>query len=127
MELTDNLVFRASASQTIARAGYGSLVGTLNLPTITRVDQGIPGEAIASVGNPGLLPYESDNFDFSLEYYYGDASYISAGYFDKKVRNWIAGGILENVILNDQLASPGLGPLYNDAAAALQAQNGVYP
>ena len=127
MELTDDLVFRASVSQTVARAGYGSLVGTLNLPTITRVDQGIPGEAIASVGNPGLLPYESDNLDLSLEYYYGDASYISAGYFDKEVRNWIAGGILENVILNDQLASPGLGPLYNDAAAALQAQNGVYP
>ncbi len=127
MELTDNIVLRASVSQTIARAGYGSLVGTLNLPTITRVDQGIPGEAIASVGNPGLLPYESDNFDFSLEYYYGDASYISAGYFDKKVSNWIAGGVLEDVILNDQLASPGLGPLYQEAAAALQAQNGEYP
>lgn len=127
VELTDDIVFRASASQTIARAGFGSLVGTLNLPTITRVDQGVPGEAIASVGNPGLLPYESDNFDLSLEYYYGEASYIAAGYFDKTVRNWIAGGLLEDVILNDQLASPGLGPLYADAAAALQAQNGVYP
>jgi len=127
IELTDDIVLRASASQTIARAGYGSLIGTLNLPTITRVDQGIPGEAIASVGNPGLLPYEADNFDLSVEYYYGDASYISAGYFDKKVRNWIAGGTLENVILNDQLASPGLGPLYQEAAAALQAQNGAYP
>ncbi|MDB2512247.1 TonB-dependent receptor [Luminiphilus sp.] len=127
IELTDNIVLRASASQTLARAGYGSLVGTLNLPTITRVDQGIPGEATASVGNPGLLPYESDNFDLSLEYYYGDASYVSAGYFDKDVRNWIAGGVLEDVVLNDQLASPGLGPLYNNAAAALQAQNGAYP
>ena len=127
IELTDDIVLRASASQTIARAGYGSLIGTLNLPTITRVDQGVPGEAIASVGNPGLLPYEADNFDLSLEYYYGEASYISAGYFDKKVRNWIAGGTLENVILNDQLASPGLGPLYQDAAAALQAESGAYP
>ena len=127
IELTDDLVFRASASQSIARAGFGSLVGTLNLPTITRVDQGVPGQAIASVGNPGLLPYESDNFDLSLEYYYGDASYISAGYFDKKVRNWIGGSVLEDVILNDQLASPGLGPLYADAAAAIQAETGVYP
>ena len=127
IELTDDIVLRASASQTIARAGYGSLIGTLNLPTITRGDQGVPGEATASVGNPGLLPYEADNFDLSLEYYYGEASYISAGYFDKKVRNWIAGGTLENVILNDQLASPGLGPLYQDAAAALQAESGAYP
>ena len=30
-----------------------------------RVDQGIPGEAIASVGNPGLLPHEADNLDLS--------------------------------------------------------------
>jgi TonB-dependent receptor len=128
MELTDDIVLRASASQTIARAGYGSLVGTLNLPTITRVDQGIPGVATASVGNPGLLPYESDNFDISMEYYYGDASYISAGYFDKTVSNWIAGTQLEDVILNANLASPGLGPLYNDAAAAIMAGNGgVFP
>ncbi len=127
MEINDDMVFRASWSQTIARAGYGSLIGTLNLPTITRVDAGIPGEAIASVGNPGLLPYEADNLDFSFEYYYGDASYVSAGRFKKKVRNWIAGGTLQNVILNDQLASPGLGPLYRDAAAALLAQNGEYP
>ena len=128
MELTEDIVLRASASQTIARAGYGSLVGTLNLPTITRVDQGIPGVATASVGNPGLLPYESDNFDISLEYYYGDASYISAGYFDKTVSNWIAGTQLEDVILNANLASPGLGPLYNDAAAAIMASNGgVFP
>ena len=74
-----------------------------------------------------MLPYEADNLDFSFEYYYGDASYVSAGRFKKKVRNWIAGGTLENVILNDQLASPGLGPLYRDAAAALLAQNGEYP
>jgi len=128
IELTDDIVLRASASQTIARAGYGSLVGTLNLPTITRVDQGVPGVATASVGNPGLLPYESDNFDISLEYYYGDASYISAGYFDKTVSNWIAGTQLEDVILNANLASPGLGPLYNDAAAAIMATNGgVFP
>ena len=128
IELTDDIVLRASASQTIARAGYGSLVGTLNLPTITRVDQGVPGVAGASVGNPGLLPYESDNFDLSLEYYYGDASYISAGYFDKTVRNWISASQLEGVILNANLATPGLGPLYSDAAAAIMADNGgVFP
>jgi len=127
VDLTDDLKLRASVSQTIARAGYGDLIGVLNLPTITRVDQGIPGEAQASSGNPGLLPYEADNFDLSVEYYYGDASYISAGYFDKTVRNWIGGTTFEGVIVDDQLVSPGLGPLYQEAAAALQAQNGEYP
>ena len=36
-----------------------------------------------------LEPLESDNIDLSLEYYFGDASYVSAGFFHKKVKNFI--------------------------------------
>ena len=124
IELMDDLVFRASMSQTIARAGYGSLVGTLNVPLYQRVTNGEAGRSVANVGNPGLEPYKADNFDLSLEYYYGDASYISVGYFDKEVENWIGATTLEDQILFDNLVSPGLGPLYREAAAALIAQNG---
>ena len=34
---------------------------------------------------PGCY-HESENLDFSLEWYYGDASYVSVGYFDKSVK-----------------------------------------
>ena len=95
-------------------ASYGSLVGTLNLPTITRVDQAfLAGQLPQSV--TGLPPTSQIILTF-LEYYYGDASYISAGYFDKvPIDRW---GILGDVILNDQLAAL-LSPLYNDAYATL--------
>ncbi|MDA8946163.1 TonB-dependent receptor [Luminiphilus sp.] len=131
IELTDDLVMRASFSQTVARAGYGSLTAGLSVPptSLPRVIEGEPEELFANGGNPGVLPYEADNLDLSLEYYYGDASYISAGYFDKKVRNWISTQtIATNEILFPNAVSPGLGPLYQDAAAAILAlEGGSYP
>jgi TonB-dependent receptor len=111
IEIIDNVIFRASYSETIARASYGSLIGTLNAPTVLRVVEG-EHSAQASVGNPGLLPHESENFDLSLEWYYDDASYISVGYFDKSVENFVTAGEIEDVVLFPDLAHPALGPLY---------------
>ena len=34
-----------------------------------------------STGDPNLKPLQSENFDLSVEWYYGDASYVSAGWF----------------------------------------------
>ncbi|NCF77516.1 MAG: TonB-dependent receptor [Proteobacteria bacterium] len=124
IELTDELVLRGSASQTIARAGYGSLTAGISVPptSLPRVIAGEPEELFANGGNPGLLPYESDNLDLSLEYYYGDSSYISAGFFDKKVRNWISTQTLAtDAILFPNAVSPGLGSLYQEAAEAILA------
>ena len=43
--------------------------------------------------NPGLLPLESENFDVSLEWYYGADSYVSVGFFDKTVQNFVGTGV----------------------------------
>jgi TonB-dependent receptor len=43
----------------------------------------------ASQGNARLDPLESNNFDLSVEYYYGDANYFSVGYFQKNVSNFV--------------------------------------
>ena len=37
-----------------------------------------------------MLPYKSKNIDLSAEWYYSNDSYISAGFFHKKVRNFIS-------------------------------------
>ncbi|GIS25857.1 MAG: hypothetical protein CM15mP127_02300 [Gammaproteobacteria bacterium] len=42
-----------------------------------------------SYGNPDLDPYESDNFDLSIEYYGDDLFYISIGTFLKDIDNAI--------------------------------------
>ena len=114
IEIIDNVIFRASYSETIARPSYGDLRGNLSVGQVLRV---VEGEHIAegTVGNPGLLPHESENIDFSLEWYYGDASYVSVGYFDKSVMNFVTSGEQEGVVLFPDLAHPALGPLYEAA------------
>ena len=44
--------------------------------------------------NPGILPLESDNFDLSVEYYFSDTGYVSAGFFEKNVENFIGNSIV---------------------------------
>lgn len=118
IEVIDNVVFRASYSETLARPSYGDLRGNLSVGQVLRV---VEGEHIAdgTRGNPGLLPHESENIDLSLEWYYGDASYVSVGYFDKSVVNFVTSGEEEDVVLFPDLAHPALGPLYQAAVDEL--------
>jgi TonB-dependent receptor len=92
LDITDEIVARASYSQTIGRAPYSNLdaattVGSPNRPTV------LGGLNSGSSQNPSLLPLESENFDLSVEWYYGDASYVSVGFYDKTVVNFLGNGI----------------------------------
>jgi TonB-dependent receptor len=88
IQLLDNLKARASYSTTIARAQYNQLRAAVDVGG----SQGSTGNGFrptANASNTSLEPLESDNIDLSLEYYFGDASYVSAGFFHKKVKNFI--------------------------------------
>jgi len=84
-DLRDNLILRGSYGKSIGRAAWESLYGGLATTTRVRVDGGS-----STRGDPGLLPLESKNFDISLEWYYGEGSYVSVGYFRKNIRNFIS-------------------------------------
>lgn len=86
MSPMSDVKLRASYSHTITRPDYASLNGGLTLNSPVRPDGGGTGAS----GNPGLLPYKSKNIDLSAEWYYGRESYVSVGYFDKNVTNFIA-------------------------------------
>lgn len=108
LTVLDDFVFRASYSETIARPNYNFLTAGGRLDTV-RIDQ-----AQGSRGNPGLLPVESQNIDLSFEWYYSDASYVSVGFFDKEVDNFIS-----TTIVSDSSAftvtNPTTGPRFQDA------------
>ncbi len=91
VDLTDDIVARASVSKTIARAAYGNLYATttVNNPPRPTINGTNP---TASRGNAALLPLESSNFDFSVEWYYNDSSFISAGFYNKDVANFVGTG-----------------------------------
>jgi len=88
VDLTDEFKMRASFGRTIARPQYGNMflpTGVGHGSTLTYLG-GVPR---ADRGSVQLDPLESDNFDLSFEYYYGDANYASIGYFQKAVSNFV--------------------------------------
>ncbi|MDN3640725.1 TonB-dependent receptor [Simiduia curdlanivorans] len=120
LEISESLVGRFAVSRTLTRPTLDSMAPVTNIVT-TR--QG--GNLTASSGNPELKPFLSDNLDLSLEWYYGDASYISAGYFLKNVANFITNGTSAQTFVTSDgslLTDPSTGndvnaPDVNDAVA----------
>jgi TonB-dependent receptor len=111
-EVADDVILRASASETIARPGYNDIQAGASLGGQAGFNGGT-----GSRGDAGLLPYESTNYDLSTEWYYGDASYLSVGYFQKDVKNFIGTRqVRENFY---DLRNPTSGPRYRAAVAAL--------
>ena len=108
----EGVKLRASYSHTITRADYGSLQGGRRLDTLFRV-----GGGFGSVGNPGLQPFKSKNVDVSAEWYYGNESYISVGFFHKDVSNYIGSTSVNQTIPG--ITTPVGGPRYQAALAAL--------
>ncbi|MDH4255775.1 MAG: TonB-dependent receptor [Gammaproteobacteria bacterium] len=117
IDLTDQFKARASLSRTLARPGYGDIQGGLTLNSPVRITEGTGAR-----GNPALLPYVSDNLDLSLEWYYGNGSYIAGGYFRKKVQNFIGTSSVRETPGN--LPHPALGPLGDEARAATGSSDG---
>jgi TonB-dependent receptor len=112
LEFVENLIGRVSYSETIGRPGWGDIQGGQTLASLIRIDGGNGQQ-----GDPGLLPLESKNIDLSLEWYYGQGSYISAGYFHKNVDNYV--GTTQITQTPFDLPHPGQGEWYAEAAAAL--------
>ena len=111
IEFTDSLVGRFSFSETMTRPNYGDIQGGQTINSLLRIDGGTGNR-----GNPNLLPFESTNFDASLEFYYGIDSYVAVGYFHKDVKNFIGtSSVVEETF---GLPHPALGPLADEARAA---------
>jgi len=114
-EFTDDIIARASWGKSIARAPLGSLAGGLSLSTVPKINS-----RNGSSGNTSLLPYESTNFDLSLEYYYAEGSYASLGYFRKDVENFL--GNTTEVKTIDGIRDIYLGARWQQAEADVLAR-----
>tara|TARA_B110001450_G_scaffold85110_1_gene80969 strand:- start:85 stop:3111 length:3027 start_codon:yes stop_codon:yes gene_type:complete len=98
IEFMPDVIFRASFSETVTRPGFDSVQGGLQASARTQYYPNVrPG---ASGGNPGLEPIQSRNIDLSLEWYYGEGSYLSVGYFDKDVDKFIGSSIEQQALFD---------------------------
>ena len=118
IDLRDNLKLRASYGKSIGRPGWGDIQGGQILNGLARADGGT-----ASQGNPNLKPLESTNYDLSVEWYYGESSYVSVGYFKKDIDNYI--GVTTVTSTEFGLPHPGIGAGYYDEAAAQCPQGDI--
>jgi iron complex outermembrane receptor protein len=88
LEVTNDLVARFAASQTMTRADYSALAGFTDLspPAV------VGGTGTGSGGNPDLKPIRSTNLDAGLEWYFAKRSLLSAGLFYMDLRNYVGFG-----------------------------------
>lgn len=113
IEFLQDVLFRFSYSETMGRPGYDDIQGGLTVGACT------PGGGCDGFsGDPGLLPLESENIDLSLEWYYGETSYVAAGYFRKDVDNFLGNSFQTGVVLFPDLGDPSSGGLAAQARAA---------
>lgn len=115
VDLTDDIVGRVSWGKTISRAPLGSLAGGRSLSGSPKIGSRNGGE-----GNTNLQPFESTNFDLSLEYYYGEGSYAAVGFFNKDVENFIGSQITSSTI--EGFRDIYQGPRWQQAVSDIEAR-----
>ncbi|MBB5704876.1 TonB-dependent receptor [Sphingopyxis panaciterrulae] len=79
-QFTPDLFLRLAYSKAITRPDYGNLSPALLLNPISMT---------ASGGNPALVPTKADQYDASLEYYFGKSNYVAVALFRKDVSGFI--------------------------------------
>jgi TonB-dependent receptor len=101
LQVTDEMIVRFSVYDSLTRPTMNQLspATTFNEPRRQNLT--------ASGGNPTLKPFQSDNWDISFEYYYGDANLFTFAFFNKEVDNFITRLTgPETYTLNDRLTTP---------------------
>jgi len=95
LQLDDNLIFRAARWSALSRPKFTA--SAFRTMVEIEEDDGEIDEAKAEVGNPNLKPMEATNYDFGLEYYFSDFSYVGINFFTKYIKNDVYKVLREDV------------------------------
>lgn len=85
MDLSENVILRASAAQVIARPNYEDMFGNFQL---LGFEDNVEGNETAVKGNVALKPFKAAQADFGFEWYYGEGDMLAISYFVKDVSNF---------------------------------------
>ena len=101
--LTDDLLLRLAASQTLTRPDYSALAGTVSLDDLGHTGSG---------GNPHLQPLLSSNFDASMEWYFAPRGLLSAGVYAMSLKNYVNFAVENRSYLDMQASNVAGAPVY---------------
>jgi iron complex outermembrane receptor protein len=115
-DVTQDLVARFAAAETMTRADYSALGGavTLSPPGIIAAPGQFQPAGGGSGGNPNLKPILSNNFDAGLEWYFAKRSLLSATLFYMELKNYVSyGSVTRDEITFNQTNPTGIPLPYN--------------
>lgn len=107
-DILDNLVWRASYGETITRASLSIIAANTVIPNIF--------ETRATSGNPNLLPQTSENYNSSLEWYFGNSGLLSVGWFKNELTDTTVSTTTIVPFSSLGLPDNALGPIFIDPA-----------
>ncbi len=90
-ELIEELFLRVSASRTLTRPTFNNLAPAFQINANSSTNLNGDNYAVSlSAGNPDLRPYDSENYDIGIEWYFAESSAAYLGLFHKEIDNFIA-------------------------------------
>jgi TonB-dependent receptor len=108
--LKDNLQLRLAAAKAIVRPTFSQLNPYVSLgysfDSVTGIATGVGVDGrttgfTGSAGNPDLKPTRSNQFDASLEYYFGRSNSLTFAAFYKDISNYIYAGVTERTFTSN--------------------------
>lgn len=120
VELTNNVIFRAAASQSLTRPELDDVAPRFNFGGFSKIG------SFASTNNTNLRPLVSTNFDGSLEWYPAAATSLAVDVFQKQVDGFIISETVpgQTVPTLPTTASGDYLPAYNNFTLTRPANNG---
>ena len=114
LDITPDLVGRFSYGRSMTRPGLSSL-------NIARPSFGYTTRTVGNLGNPELKPYESNDIDFGLEWYFAEEGLLSFAVFHKDIVTSLTTEVVEKMIDPEFwpaiYADPQYDPSYNSDPA----------
>lgn len=98
--LTPNVQVRLAWTETFNRPDFAQLNPGMNLVEVTTATGAYAGTATA--GNPDLRPVKSENWDASLEWYFGRGGSASLALFQRNIDGYIV-----NTVVPEQIEGAG--------------------
>ena len=103
-DLSDDIVARFSYSQAITRPKLSDLSSSISVNVPDAID---PTASISLGAGPTLKPYESEQFDIGLEWYFSEESLLAASVFIKDITG-LTKGKKDEVLTAAQLNALGI-------------------
>jgi iron complex outermembrane recepter protein len=85
-EITNDLLLRFGASEVMARPLLGNLAPSITAISVPTAAGATSGGSM-TIGNPFLSPFQANNYDLSLEWYFAEGGLLSLAVFSKDISN----------------------------------------